>query len=60
MKCRAPYGSSWGGIGYHNAMVWSVHREENESITSLNDIKASDSTTTIFKLLLFNLSFNST
>lgn len=39
MKCRAPYGSSWGGIGYHNAMVWSVHREENESITSLNDIK---------------------
>lgn len=39
MKCRAPYGTSWGGIGYHNAMVWSVHREENESITSLNDIK---------------------
>ncbi|XP_033228980.1 zinc finger CCCH-type with G patch domain-containing protein-like [Belonocnema kinseyi] len=43
MKCRAPHGGSWGGIGYHNAMVWSVHKEEKEIITSLNDIKANGS-----------------
>ncbi|XP_043275966.1 zinc finger CCCH-type with G patch domain-containing protein [Venturia canescens] len=39
MKCRAPHGSSWGGTGYHNAMVSSIHRDENEIITSINDIK---------------------
>lgn len=36
-KCRAPHGSSWGGTGYHNAMICSVS-ELNEDIESLNDI----------------------
>ncbi|XP_014206891.1 zinc finger CCCH-type with G patch domain-containing protein [Copidosoma floridanum] len=36
-KCRAPHGSSWGGTGYHNAMICSVHKSDDD-INSLNDI----------------------
>lgn len=36
-KCRAPHGSSWGGTGYHNAMVCSVFKNDDE-LSSLNDI----------------------
>ncbi|XP_076756222.1 zinc finger CCCH-type with G patch domain-containing protein [Xylocopa sonorina] len=39
MKCRAPHGSSWGGIGYHNAMICSVHRNDNMGIKNMQDIK---------------------
>ncbi|KYM98891.1 Zinc finger CCCH-type with G patch domain-containing protein [Cyphomyrmex costatus] len=38
-KCKAPYGSTWGGIGYHNAMVCSVHKDSNEAIKDVHDIK---------------------
>ncbi|XP_014295690.1 zinc finger CCCH-type with G patch domain-containing protein [Microplitis demolitor] len=38
MKCRAPHGSSWGGTGYHNAMVSSILRHNQDNITSINDI----------------------
>ncbi|XP_012284436.1 zinc finger CCCH-type with G patch domain-containing protein isoform X2 [Orussus abietinus] len=39
MKCRAPHGSSWGGTGYHNAMVCSVLNSDDDTISSMNDIK---------------------
>ncbi|XP_014473719.1 PREDICTED: zinc finger CCCH-type with G patch domain-containing protein [Dinoponera quadriceps] len=39
MKCKAPYSNSWGGTGYHNAMVCSVHRNNNEEIKDIHDIK---------------------
>ncbi|KAK0179792.1 hypothetical protein PV327_005510 [Microctonus hyperodae] len=39
MKCRAPYGSSWSGIGFHNAMVTTAVKNDNENITNINDIK---------------------
>ncbi|XP_020287630.1 zinc finger CCCH-type with G patch domain-containing protein [Pseudomyrmex gracilis] len=39
MKCKASYGSSWGGIGYHNAMVCSIHRNPEEGIRDIHDIK---------------------
>ncbi|XP_076281491.1 zinc finger CCCH-type with G patch domain-containing protein isoform X1 [Lasioglossum baleicum] len=40
MKCRAPYGSSWGGIGYHNAMICSVYCINNTmEINSMQEIK---------------------
>ncbi|XP_032676038.1 zinc finger CCCH-type with G patch domain-containing protein [Odontomachus brunneus] len=39
MKCKAPYGSSWGGTGYHNAMVCSVYGNSNEEIKDIHDIK---------------------
>ncbi|XP_015433672.1 PREDICTED: zinc finger CCCH-type with G patch domain-containing protein [Dufourea novaeangliae] len=39
MKCRAPYGSSWGGVGYHNAMICSVSRSDNTEIKNMQDIK---------------------
>ncbi|XP_015602108.1 zinc finger CCCH-type with G patch domain-containing protein [Cephus cinctus] len=38
-KCRAPHGSSWGGTGYHNAMVGSIYKSNQEEIRSMNDIK---------------------
>ncbi|XP_074111841.1 zinc finger CCCH-type with G patch domain-containing protein [Cotesia typhae] len=38
MKCRAPHGSSWGGTGFHNAMVSSILRHNQDNITSINDI----------------------
>lgn len=41
MKCKAPHGSTWGGIGYHNAMVCSVYRDNDEVIKDIHDIKAS-------------------
>ncbi|XP_003699862.1 zinc finger CCCH-type with G patch domain-containing protein [Megachile rotundata] len=39
MKCRAPHGSSWGGIGYHNAMVSSVYQNDDTEIKNMQDIK---------------------
>ncbi|XP_014223164.1 zinc finger CCCH-type with G patch domain-containing protein [Trichogramma pretiosum] len=36
-KCRAPHGSSWGGTGYHNAMICSVHAENSED-SDLSDV----------------------
>lgn len=39
MKCKAPYGSTWGGIGYHNAMVCSVYKDSDEVIKDIHDIK---------------------
>lgn len=39
MKCKAPHGSTWGGIGYHNAMVCSVYRDSDEPIKNIHDIK---------------------
>lgn len=39
MKCRAPHGSGWGGISHHNAMVCSIHAENDVVVTSMNDIK---------------------
>ncbi|XP_076674218.1 zinc finger CCCH-type with G patch domain-containing protein isoform X2 [Andrena cerasifolii] len=39
MKCRAAHGSNWGGVGYHNAMICSVHREDNMEIRNMQDIK---------------------
>ncbi|XP_015126841.1 zinc finger CCCH-type with G patch domain-containing protein [Diachasma alloeum] len=40
MKCRAPFGRSWGGTGYHNAMVSSVlQNDEQPTINSINDIQ---------------------
>ncbi|KAL0117440.1 hypothetical protein PUN28_010344 [Cardiocondyla obscurior] len=39
MKCKAPYGSTWGGIGYHNAMICSIHGDGNEAIKDIHDIK---------------------
>ncbi|RLU22015.1 hypothetical protein DMN91_006394 [Ooceraea biroi] len=41
MKCKAPYGGTWGGIGYHNAMICSVYRNDDEDIKDIHDIKAS-------------------
>lgn len=41
MKCKAPHGSTWGGIGYHNAMVSSVYRDSDKMIKDIHDIKAS-------------------
>ncbi|KYN35793.1 Zinc finger CCCH-type with G patch domain-containing protein, partial [Trachymyrmex septentrionalis] len=31
-KCKAPHGSTWGGIGYHNAMICSVYKDSSEVI----------------------------
>ncbi|XP_076627354.1 zinc finger CCCH-type with G patch domain-containing protein [Colletes latitarsis] len=39
MKCRAPHGSSWGGIGYHNAMICSVYQNDVTEIKNMQDIK---------------------
>ncbi|XP_011332346.2 zinc finger CCCH-type with G patch domain-containing protein isoform X2 [Ooceraea biroi] len=39
MKCKAPYGGTWGGIGYHNAMICSVYRNDDEDIKDIHDIK---------------------
>ncbi|KAK9310675.1 hypothetical protein QLX08_000011 [Tetragonisca angustula] len=39
MKCRAPHGSSWGGIGYHNAMICSVYQNDSIEIKNMQDIK---------------------
>ncbi|XP_076232478.1 zinc finger CCCH-type with G patch domain-containing protein [Calliopsis andreniformis] len=39
MKCRAPHGSSWGGIGYHNAMICSVYQNDSNEIKDMQDIK---------------------
>ncbi|XP_011861995.1 PREDICTED: zinc finger CCCH-type with G patch domain-containing protein [Vollenhovia emeryi] len=39
MKCKAPHGSTWGGIGYHNAMVCSVYRDSDQVIKDIQDIK---------------------
>ncbi|KAG6801930.1 zinc finger CCCH-type with G patch domain-containing protein [Apis mellifera caucasica] len=39
MKCRAPHGSSWGGIGYHNAMICSVYQNDRTKIKNMQDIK---------------------
>lgn len=39
MKCRAPHGSSWGGIGYHNAMICSVYQNDSTEIKNMQDIK---------------------
>lgn len=39
MKCKAPYGSTWGGVGYHNAMVCSVYKNSDETIKDIHDIK---------------------
>ncbi|XP_063972583.1 zinc finger CCCH-type with G patch domain-containing protein [Diachasmimorpha longicaudata] len=40
MKCRAPFGRSWGGTGYHNAMISSVDRnDEKTAINSIHDIQ---------------------
>ncbi|XP_071578322.1 zinc finger CCCH-type with G patch domain-containing protein isoform X1 [Temnothorax nylanderi] len=39
MKCKAPHGSTWGGISYHNAMVCSVYRDSDEEIKDIHDIK---------------------
>ncbi|XP_078045261.1 zinc finger CCCH-type with G patch domain-containing protein [Augochlora pura] len=40
MKCRAPYGSSWGGVGYHNAMICSVHwTNDKMEIKTMQDIR---------------------
>ncbi|XP_011306166.1 zinc finger CCCH-type with G patch domain-containing protein isoform X2 [Fopius arisanus] len=40
MKCRAPFGSSWGSTGYHNAMVSSVlDNNEQSTINSIHDIQ---------------------
>ncbi|XP_031849475.1 zinc finger CCCH-type with G patch domain-containing protein [Nomia melanderi] len=39
MKCRAPYGSSWGGIGYHNAMICSVYGINNTEIRNMQELK---------------------
>lgn len=39
MKCRAPHGSSWGGIGYHNAMICSIYRNDVTEIKNMQDIK---------------------
>ncbi|XP_012542684.1 zinc finger CCCH-type with G patch domain-containing protein [Monomorium pharaonis] len=39
MKCKAPHGSTWGGIGYHNAMICSVYRDSDETIKNIHDIK---------------------
>ncbi|KMQ88384.1 zinc finger ccch-type with g patch domain-containing [Lasius niger] len=39
MKCKAPYGSTWGGTGYHNAMVCSAYRNNDEAIKDIHDIK---------------------
>ena len=41
MKCKAPFGSTWGGIGYHNAMVCSAYRNSDEEIKDIHDIKVS-------------------
>ncbi|XP_017884031.1 zinc finger CCCH-type with G patch domain-containing protein [Ceratina calcarata] len=38
MKCRAPHGSNWGGIGYHNAMISSVYQND-KGIKNMQDIK---------------------
>ncbi|KYQ46904.1 Zinc finger CCCH-type with G patch domain-containing protein [Trachymyrmex zeteki] len=39
-KCKAPHGSTWGGIGYHNAMICSVYKDNGEAIKDVHDIKA--------------------
>ncbi|XP_017755554.1 PREDICTED: zinc finger CCCH-type with G patch domain-containing protein [Eufriesea mexicana] len=39
MKCRAPHGSSWRGISYHNAMICSVYQNDNTEIKNMQDIK---------------------
>ncbi|XP_018347254.1 PREDICTED: zinc finger CCCH-type with G patch domain-containing protein [Trachymyrmex septentrionalis] len=39
-KCKAPHGSTWGGIGYHNAMICSVYKDSSEVIKDVHDIKA--------------------
>lgn len=39
MKCKAPYGSTWSGTGYHNAMVCSAYRSNVEAIKDIHDIK---------------------
>ncbi|KAL6428751.1 hypothetical protein ACFW04_007962 [Cataglyphis niger] len=39
MKCKAPYGSTWGGTGYHNAMICSAYRNNDEAIKDIHDIK---------------------
>ncbi|KYM85601.1 Zinc finger CCCH-type with G patch domain-containing protein [Atta colombica] len=31
-KCKAPHGSTWGGISYHNAMICSVYKDSDEAI----------------------------
>ncbi|OXU26919.1 hypothetical protein TSAR_000362 [Trichomalopsis sarcophagae] len=36
-KCRAPHGGSWGGMGYHNAMICSIYKNDDQ-LSSLNDI----------------------
>ncbi|XP_053987563.1 zinc finger CCCH-type with G patch domain-containing protein-like [Hylaeus volcanicus] len=39
MKCRAPHGTSWGGVGFHNAMICSVYRNDLTEIKNMQDIK---------------------
>lgn len=39
MKCKAPYGSTWSGTSYHNAMVCSAYRSNVEAIKDIHDIK---------------------
>ncbi|XP_011702720.1 PREDICTED: zinc finger CCCH-type with G patch domain-containing protein [Wasmannia auropunctata] len=39
MKCKAPYGSTWGSISYHNAMISSVYRDNDKTIKDIHDIK---------------------
>ncbi|XP_058802705.1 zinc finger CCCH-type with G patch domain-containing protein [Phymastichus coffea] len=36
-KCRAPHGSIWGGISYHNAMICSIHKSDKE-LSGLHNI----------------------
>ncbi|XP_011049578.1 PREDICTED: zinc finger CCCH-type with G patch domain-containing protein [Acromyrmex echinatior] len=38
-KCKAPHSSTWGGIGYHNAMICSVYKDSGETIKDIHDIK---------------------
>ncbi|KAG7208275.1 hypothetical protein KM043_014518 [Ampulex compressa] len=39
MKCRAPHGSSWGGTGYHNAMICSICKGDDVEIKNMQDIR---------------------
>lgn len=41
MKCKAPYGNTWGGIDYYNAMVCSVYKNNDEVYKDIHDIKVS-------------------
>lgn len=58
MKCRAPHGSSWGGIGYHNAMVSSVYQNDDTEIKNMQDIKVRKNLLVILNFTIYTINLN--